>query len=111
MKQIIASLFLDILYYTIANIICGNFWNFEVNFIIIAARVRKLRIFFIKCSKTSTFKINAICFAASFNSLSRSLFDAYGHYAFVEEIRGLDRPKTVKTHLFDNKIITNVRTH
>jgi len=39
MKQIIASVFFDILSYTIGNIISCIFKNFELNAIIITARV------------------------------------------------------------------------
>jgi len=38
MKQIIASVFFDILSYTIRNIIICIFMNFELNLIIITAR-------------------------------------------------------------------------
>jgi len=44
MKQIIASVFFDILYFTIGNIIIFIFENFELNLIIITARVYKLRL-------------------------------------------------------------------
>jgi len=44
MKQIIASVFLDIFSYTIGNIIFCVFQNFELNLIIITARVYKLRL-------------------------------------------------------------------
>jgi len=44
MKQIIASVFYDILSYTIGNIIFCIFKNFELNLIILTARVYKLRL-------------------------------------------------------------------
>jgi len=44
MKEMIASVFFDILSYTIGNIIFCIFKNFEFNLIIITARVYKLRL-------------------------------------------------------------------
>jgi len=44
MKQIIASVFFDILSYTIGNVIVCIFKNFELSLIIITARVDKLRL-------------------------------------------------------------------
>jgi len=44
MKQIMDSVFLDILSYTIGNIIFFIFKNFELNLIIITARVYKVRL-------------------------------------------------------------------
>jgi len=44
MKQIIATVFFDILSYTIGNIIFCNFKSFELNLIIITARVYTIRI-------------------------------------------------------------------
>jgi len=44
MKQIIASVFFDILSYTIGNTIFCIFTNFELNLIIITARVYKLQL-------------------------------------------------------------------
>jgi len=44
MNHIIASVFFDILFYTIGNTIYCIFKNFELNLIIITARVYKLRI-------------------------------------------------------------------
>jgi len=44
MKQIIASVFFDILSYTFGNIIISLFKNFEFNLIIITARVKKLKL-------------------------------------------------------------------
>jgi len=46
MKQIIASMFFDILSYTIGNIIFCIFKNFELNIIIITVRVYKLPFLF-----------------------------------------------------------------
>jgi len=53
MKQIIASVFFDILSYTIGNVIVCIFKNFELSLIIITARVDKLRLSevnFLSCS-------------------------------------------------------------
>jgi len=44
MKQFKASVFFDILSYTIGNIIAYIFKNFDLNIIIITARVYKLRL-------------------------------------------------------------------
>jgi len=44
MKQTIASVFFDILFFPIGNIIFCIFQNFELNLIIITARVYKLRL-------------------------------------------------------------------
>jgi len=44
MEQIIASVFFDKFFYYIGNIIFCIFKNFELHFIIIAARVYKLRL-------------------------------------------------------------------
>jgi len=44
MKQVIASVFFDILPYTIGHIIFCIFKNFVLNLIIITARVYKLRL-------------------------------------------------------------------
>jgi len=72
MKQIIASVFFDILSYTTANIIFCIFKNFELNLIIIAAKVYKLRLE----------EVNFLCFLKFSDRVDRIALRCC-RYAFV----------------------------
>jgi len=73
MKQIIASVFFDILSYTIRNIIFCIFKNFEFNLITIPARAYKLRL--AKVNFLSCFILSRIgLYFLSLNNLQTVVF-------------------------------------